>query len=358
MSRTTKNLALADNTGAADGEPTVGAGVARELMEFAISRGADRQALLQQAGVGLDELADYDNRIRLSRYVALIRAGQALSGEPALALLFGEAVDLSKMSVLGLICRASPTMLDAFREMNRFGQLVVEANHVNAGDRFQLLKRDGDLWLVDNRQIPQELPELIETTFALMICGTRAFGDTPFVLAVDVAHAAPPYASEYQRVFGAPVTFGAGWNALRVDETWLTHRVAAAPEYVFSILSDHARAMLERLESTRTVRGRVESVLMPVLHTGKASLETAASRLGLGQRTLSRKLRMEGVTFERVLDDLRRALAQSYLEDGKVSISETAYLVGFSDPATFSRAFKRWTGVSPRDVRGRRQVKN
>ncbi|WP_309627777.1 AraC family transcriptional regulator [Brevundimonas sp.] len=350
MPQPTKNLAL-DAKPAALAEPTVGAGVVRELIEFAVSRGADRQALLASSGIDPSELMDYDGRIGSSRYLVLMRASQALTGEPALALLFGEAVDLSQMSVLGLICRASPTMLDAFREMNRFGQLVMEASHMGSGDRFQLQRRDGDLWLVDNRRIPPGWPETVETTFALMICGTRAFGDTPFVLEAEVMHPAPSYAGEYERVFRAPVRFDAGWNALRIDERWLTHRVAAAPGYVFGILSEHATEMLERLERTRTFKGRVEGALMPALHTGTADLSFAARELGLGQRTLSRKLGAEGTTFAEVLDDLRRSLARHYMDGGKVSISETAYLLGFSDPAAFSRAFKRWTGQSPKEAR-------
>jgi AraC-like DNA-binding protein len=80
-------------------------------------------------------------------------------------------------------------------------------------------------------------------------------------------------------------------------------------------------------------------------------METVASKLGFSRQTLLRKLKAEGVTFERVLDESRHKLALHYLGDQKISVNETAYLVGFSEPAAFSRAFKRWTGSSPRTVR-------
>jgi AraC-like DNA-binding protein len=98
-------------------------------------------------------------------------------------------------------------------------------------------------------------------------------------------------------------------------------------------------------------QGRVESLLMPILHTGEASVDVIASKLGLSRQTLFRKLKAEGVTFEKVLDELRHKLALHYLSGKKVSANETAYLVGFSDPAAFSRAFKRWTGACPRMMR-------
>ena len=76
-----------------------------------------------------------------------------------------------------------------------------------------------------------------------------------------------------------------------------------------------------------------------------------ASKLGLSRQTLFRRLKAEGTTFENVLDELRHKLALHYLNGKKVSVNETAYLVGYSEPAAFSRAFKRWTGASPRKMR-------
>ena len=96
------------------------------------------------------------------------------------------------------------------------------------------------------------------------------------------------------------------------------------------------------------MRGRVECLLIPILPTGEAKVETIARKLGLSRQTLFRKLKAEGVTFEQVLDELRRKLALEYLNGKNVSVNETAYQLGFSDAAAFSRAFKRWTGASPR----------
>jgi len=87
---------------------------------------------------------------------------------------------------------------------------------------------------------------------------------------------------------------------------------------------------------------------MPILKTGDLRMTMIAGKLGLSRQTLFRKLKVEGVTFEQVLDELRHKLALNYLSANKASVKETARLVGYSDPAAFSRAFKRWTGSSPR----------
>ena len=80
-------------------------------------------------------------------------------------------------------------------------------------------------------------------------------------------------------------------------------------------------------------------------------MDAIAGKMGLSRPTLLRRLKAEGVTFEQVLDELRHKLALHYLSGKKTSVNETAYLVGFSEPASFSRAFKRWTGTSPSEMR-------
>jgi AraC-like DNA-binding protein len=109
--------------------------------------------------------------------------------------------------------------------------------------------------------------------------------------------------------------------------------------------------LLDALRASDSVKSAVEKRLLAVLHTGDVSIAMIAAAMGMSRQTLYRRLKTEGVTFESTLDDLRRRMALDYLGARRVSVNETAYLVGFSDPAAFSRAFKRWTGRSPREAR-------
>lgn len=330
-------------------ELTVGAGLARGLLEMAVSKGADRGELAGRAGIDLADLEDQDNRVPFTNYVTLMRAGQELTGDPALALHYGATNDFSRVSVVGLIGNASRTMLEAFAQLNRYGRLAIEFD--GGPDRFRLRHDPAGLWLIDDRQNPNDFHELTESTFARMTCGPRASGMPQFVREMRVTHPAPAYRDEYERVLQVPVTFEADENALLMDPIWLTHPLQLEPRYVFGILSEHAEALLKDLEASKTTRGRVESLLMPVLHTGEASMDAIAGKMGLSRPTLFRRLKAEGATFEKVLDELRHKLAVHYLGGKKVSVNETAYLVGFSEPAAFSRAFKRWTGMNPREMR-------
>jgi AraC-like DNA-binding protein len=328
---------------------TVSAGYARSLVDYAAARGAERGALLAAAGLRDADIADMDRRVPHERYVALMRAAKAQTGDPALALHWSEDVNLSDVSVVGLLGYASRTMGEAFVQLQRYARLVVEVDlPADAPTRFSHVPAHGGLWIVDHRADPDALFEHTETAFARMVCGTRRFGTTPFVLEAHVTHADPGYRAEYERILGAPVRFGQAWNAMRIDPAWVAYPIQIQPAYVFGILARHADALMDALQGSKTVRGQVESLLMPRLHTGEAGIDEVAGQLAMSRQTLYRRLRDEGATFAGVLDDLRRRMALDYLSARRVSVNEAAYLVGFSDPAAFSRAFKRWTGASPR----------
>lgn len=331
-------------------ELTVAAGVVRGLIAFAGQLGVSPQVLAESADIDVAALGDGDGRIPMLNYVALMRSAKALSGDTAFALRFGSAVDLSEVSLVGLIGLASETMLDALVQLNRYGQLVVEVE-LDGPDRFVHHRRPDGLWLVDHRKYPNSFPELTELTFARIVSGTRSFGETPFVRAVHVTHSDPGTASEYRSILGAPVTFNSHWNALQVDEAWTSYPIAKQPRYVFGIVSARADTLLSELKKSKSLAGRIEARLMPILHTGEASIERIARDMGLSRQTLYRRLKAEGISFAKLLDTLRHRLALDYLAGQKVSVNETAYLVGFSDPAAFSRAYKRWTGQSPGAVK-------
>lgn len=328
---------------------TVSAGLAGALFDYAVAQGANAARLRSEAGLSGAALDDPDKRVPFERYVALMRAAKTLTGDPALALKFGADTDFRRFSIVGLIAHASATMAEALDQMNRYGRLVAEVVGVSDGPRFVHEIREGKLWLEDRRRDPNDFPEMTESTFARFICGARRdFPQERFAYAATVTHAAPAHAADYERILGVPVAFGAPRNAIEMNPLWPSLQIQPQNRYVFGVFSAKAEALLESLQRAQTLSGKVEGLVMTMLHTGGARADAVAARLGVSRQTLYRRLKSEGASFDALVDDLRRRLALHYLSERKVSVNETAYLVGFSDPTAFSRAFKRWTGSSPR----------
>jgi AraC-like DNA-binding protein len=332
---------------------TVRSGFARALLELAVSKGASRAALVERSRIDPRRLLDPDTRIPLAKCVVLMRAGQELCSDPALALHLGEALGIEESSVVGLIGKACDTLVEAFVQLNRYGRLVAEINGRDTGDRFVLKHEGTQFRLVDTRRNPDDFPELTEYSFARIICGSRRGAAEQFVKEVHVTHAAPLDRAEYDRILQAPVVFESDANALVGDEDWLTLRSPLPSRYVFGILSERADDLLKSLQSSKSTRGRVQTLLMPMLHAGDPSIDAIASRMGLNHQSLIALLKAEGASFEKVLDELRHKMALEYLNAKKVSVNEIAYLVGFSETPTFSRAFMRWTGCTPGEYAGR-----
>lgn len=334
-------------------EATASAGYAKAFFDFAVSRGADRALLHARTGLDPDDFSDPDRRMKFERFKTLARAASQLCGDPALMLHFGASPLFFERSILGLIIRASNSMSDAVVQMNRYGPLVNDVPVTGSEGRFVVLRTDEGTWFEDRRADPNDFPETSEAVFARLVAHhEHNFPERPpFVKLVHLTHEAPAHRADYERIIKAPLIFGSDRNAALIDESWLDAHPPSADKYVFGIFSAHAEALLKSLEGAKSVRGRLESLLIPMLHLGDVNMDDIAARMGLSRATLYRRLKDEGTSFAKTLDALRFRMAEYYLSGEKASIGEVAYLIGFSDAAAFSRAYKRWTGMSPRAAR-------
>lgn len=282
-----------------------------------------------------------------------MRAAKELCGDPALGLHFGEAFDMTELSILGLI--PSETDGQPLSQLNRYSPLVVDVGAPDGGDRFIISRHGAELWIIDARSDPNEFPEMTESTFVRMATSARKKGEATIIKSVHVTHAEPAYSSEYDRIFRAPVIFESDRNALVLTER--TVETTSSPEnpYISELVSKRAESLLETVRSCRTVRGKVENLLMANLESAEIGAKKIARALGFSSQTLSRKLKAEGATFKSVLDELRKRVALEYLQFSRLTIEQIAHRVGFSDTTAFSRAVKRWTATTPGAIRSSKQ---
>lgn len=330
--------------------PMTAAGFVAALLDYAVSRAANRRHLLDAAGLDESDLSDQDNRVPVASYQTLICAAIEVTRDTALLLRHTLESRLETMSVVGQIVHHSASLPHAIEQVNRYLRLMADTNDLAGRDRFELLQDGSDVWIVDH--LPVQAAEYVgvEASFARFISEfRRSFPDTTFALGMEVTYAPPPHVDEYPSLFRIPVRFNAGRNALRIDPVWVSDRTEFEPgnTYVFGVFTRHAHALLEQLGQQHTLRAQIEARILPDLHEGTLSMDKVARDLGMSRQTLYRRLRDEGITFAELHDDLRQRMAQDYLTTRKVSVNETACLLGFSEASSFVRAFKRWTGQSP-----------
>ena len=331
-------------------EQTMAAGFAASFADYASTRGADRRLMLAESGLTEEDLSHQDKRIPVASYQRLIGAAIAQTGDTALLLRHTFETRLETMSVVGQIVHSAASLRHSIEQLNRYLHLMGDRELPRGFRRFELSNGPDGLWILDHLILPPDMAFWSEVSFARFISEfRRSFPGVTFELEMEVAYPPPPHADAYPALFRVPVRFNAGRNALRIDPVWDSPDSAFEPgnAYAFGIFTDHADKLMAALEAETSIRAEIEAHVLPKLHEGTLSMDRVARTLGMSRQTLYRRLKGEGVTFAEIHDDLRRRMALDYLGAQRVTVNETAYLLGFSEASSFVRAFKRWTGHSP-----------
>jgi len=326
------------------------AGFAASFASYACEKGANRSAVLAESGLVEKDLSDQDNRIPVSAYQKLIAAAIMQTGDTALLLRHTFDTELETMSVVGQIVHTSASLRHSIEQLNRYLHLMGDVELPPGTNRFELQQSDDALWIVDHLVLPPDMAYWSEVSFARFISEfRRSFPGVTFELELQVTYPPPPHADQYPDLFRVPVQFNASRNALRIDPVWDSPETQFEPgnAYAFGIFTQHADKLLAALQAETSIRAQIEAQILPKLHEGTLSMDRVAKDLGMSRQTLYRRLKAENVTFAEIHDDLRRRMALDYLSAQRVTVNETAYLLGFSEASSFVRAFKRWTGLSP-----------
>jgi AraC-like DNA-binding protein len=175
-------------------------------------------------------------------------------------------------------------------------------------------------------------------------------------LALEAAFQHPPLPAdalaELQSSIGCPLRFNEGETRLVLSRAALERPVVAPNQGLFAYLERHAEALQARVRASASIASRVRELLTLCLREGEPDQGAVARQLAVSERTLQRRLQDEGVTFAGLLDEVRADLSRMYLGDPQLAVFEIAFLLGYSEPSAFNRAFRRWTGQTPSEFRG------
>jgi len=169
---------------------------------------------------------------------------------------------------------------------------------------------------------------------------------------VRLVHARQTTPRELAPFLGRDIRFGASVDEISFSAPIGSARVIGADPYLNKhLIAYYEDALARRRVSRGSFRAQVENAVVPLLPHAEVRIGEIARRLGLSQRTLARRLNDEGLSFSALLAGLRHDLADRYLADGDTSISQIAWLLGYQEVSAFSKAYKRWSGKAPREVR-------
>lgn len=322
------------------------------LLDYLTRRGVDRAKLLERVRLSPSLLAQRDQRIAASTYLELLGHGVRLTGDEQLGLHLGEAVRPGYYGVLGYLIMSCATLADALHRQARYAALVGNLGQVGLDDeppRAGLEPQVAHSW---QPLLPQQQRQLSEETLA----GWVTFGH--WISGLDIPptevrfqHAAPADTAEYHRIFRCPVLFDQADNALVFAKRLLATPLGQADAQVRLMLDAYADRLLGEIQQGHSVLDRARLELSRQLPEVGADLQQIAARLALSPRTLQRRLREAGLSFNQLVDETRQQLVLHYLRDPALELTEIAFLVGFSEPGSLARAFRRWTGQSPGEYR-------
>ncbi|MCB9587610.1 MAG: AraC family transcriptional regulator [Polyangiaceae bacterium] len=324
------------------------AAVGALIVQSAAAFGVDAEALCGATGFDISLAKDPDARISMRLETDLWDTAARLSGDDWFGISVAKRVRAGDFDVLDYAVRTAPTLEASLRRLQRYNRLVHDAA------TFELAYR-GDSLCVEHR-LPQPLKQsrhAAEFTLAsLVVIGGQLIGREIAVIRVSFHHAPPPRSTldAYLNVFGVVPSFGGDCNLVELPRSVTDLGIPNTDPKLSSLLQRHAEALLaQRPPKRETTTDEVRRVLTQALGSDprEARLSAVAARLKLSDRSLQRRLADEGAQFDQVLEGLRRDLAQHYLEDPRIGLAEIGYLLGYSEPSAFHRAFKRWTGQTP-----------
>lgn len=310
-------------------------------------RGFDPVEEIAAVGIDLAAAANPDWRVSHVVFLRLLRHCVEVTGSEDFALEAAEQLQPQVLHSLGLAWLASDTVYDGLRRLVRFGRLISTGMDLKLEEDEEVVR----LYLAHDPDT-EELPAASRdygVGIVTRMC-RLTLGEYLAPLHVAMERPQPEHPDKWEYMLACRVEFDCAATCITWSRSDISEPLVTGDPALARVNDEYTQTYLNAFAARSTSRD-VVSEIVERLPDGPPNQQQIADALHVSNRTLQRKLKDEGTSFMDLLQDTRMQLARKYLRQRSRSVVETAYLLGFSEPSTFSRAFKRWTGVAPAEYR-------
>jgi AraC-like DNA-binding protein len=307
----------------------------------------DIDSFLRSFGVNPADVKSPDARIPIETYLLIQEEAAGYTNDPYFGLHMGEFAEAGSWSILGYLMMNSKNLGEAFEKASKYSRII--GNLIEA----QAELRNNQIEIVYST--PPHAPKMsrhcFESTFSSSVRMMRALtGVNLSPLEVRFIYPQPASTAEYERIFCCPVYFEQEKNSLTIDISMLYTPILLPNPELLQYFENYAQEFLAKMDRQNEYTRRVTKLILSHLDDETLSIDSIAREMAISVRTLQNRLEEEGVVFSELLQLIREKLAKKYLREN-YSVETITYLLGFSEPSVFRKAFKKWSGVTPREYR-------
>ncbi|MBW2264204.1 MAG: AraC family transcriptional regulator [Deltaproteobacteria bacterium] len=330
--------------------PTIASSFVEKLMAYGSAHGLVPSEMRAVAGLAPGAVLSPERSVGIASSMSLWEHLMRHLRDEAIPIRVAEQCTLNDYHVLGFAVMSSQTVREAVQRAVRYSGIFTTSGEWR-------LDEHGDLATVTwTRDMPLTLGHRVanENTLAEFVHGYRQITNDPIVPHhVGLTHPAPSVTRAHEEFFGTRVQFGAAANSLSLERGRLDAPLAGGNPSLASFFDRYVSEVLRTSEEARGTVARVRSAIREELASGRPTSGMVAGRLAIGERSLRRRLQAEGTSFRDLVMEVSHEQAERLLRDTSMSLSQIAFLLGYSDATAFSRAYRRKTGISPREFRRR-----
>ncbi len=320
------------------------------LLDIVTSHGTPKEELLAAIGLNPKELEDGNNRVDLAYLMRLGYHAIKITKEPAVGLIAGKTSSITRFGLPGLGAMTSPNLGEALQVITHY-----EAIYGRCYRGASCITTTNNTPHVEFYSIAPYNDYTYFVVDAVLSGWSNAIewltGRTDLVASAHFEFPAPLYHEQYKKAFSCPVYFAQEKNELVLTEGALPALSLHSNPSLHEQLIIQCDQALTQVSQADSHKNKVLKVLGTMLHGKTPSIEDVAQQLGMPTWTLRRKLKDEDTSYQTLVDEMRKDVALSYMKNTELSFGEISYLLGFSTPGAFQRAFKRWSGITPGEYR-------